>query len=71
LAEAMIRDGRMPSPFEARADNEKRRRIAQEKRAARPSEPRRKAQREAEHAVFCRAWEAEPRRWTTQADNHR
>jgi hypothetical protein len=51
----------MPSPLEARAENEKRRRIAQEKPAARPSEQRCKAQREAEHAVFCRAWKAERR----------
>jgi hypothetical protein len=61
LAEAMIRDGRMPSPLEASAKYEERRRIAREKRAARPSEQRRKAEREAERAAFWRAWEARRR----------
>jgi hypothetical protein len=61
LAEAMIRDGRFPSPSEARAQYEERRRIEREKRAARPSEQRRRAQRGAEMEVFRRMWGAERR----------
>jgi hypothetical protein len=51
----------MPSPQQARAEHEERRRIAREKRAARPSEQRRKAQREAEMEVCRHMWEAERR----------
>jgi hypothetical protein len=66
LAEPMIRDGRMPSPLQARAMHEERRRIARKKRAARPSEKRRWAQRETEMEVFHRAWEADRRDKETQ-----
>src|ERR1700677_335043 len=59
LAEAMIRDGRMPSPGEARADAEERRRVEREKRAKRPSEQKRKAEREAEREASRLRWETE------------
>ena len=45
LATAMIRDGRMPSPEQARAEHEERRRVAREKRQQQPSEIRRREER--------------------------
>ena len=61
LAEAMIRDGRMPSSEEARAQAQERRRIEAEKRARRPSEQKRQAEREARDAAMKRRWELERR----------
>jgi hypothetical protein len=58
LAEAMIRDGRMPSPKEARAQAQERRRVEREKRA-KPSEIRRREARAAERAAWGRLWEAQ------------
>ena len=48
LAEAMIRDGRMPDPETARTEARELRRAAREKRDKRPSEQKRRAVREAE-----------------------
>ena len=45
LAEAMVRDGRMPTPEQARAEHEERRRVAREKRQQLPSEIRRREER--------------------------
>jgi hypothetical protein len=61
LAEAMIRDRRIPSPDEARAQAEKRRRTEREKRAKRRSQIKRKAEREARDAAWRRYIEAERR----------
>jgi hypothetical protein len=57
LAEAMIRDGRMPSPAEARATTAPRKRAEQEKKAA--LKQKCKAQREASHEAFRLAEETE------------
>jgi hypothetical protein len=70
LAEAMIRDGRMPTPEQAKAEADERRRVETERakrqrqqRATRPSELRRRAQRnakrEAEREASRLSWEAE------------
>jgi hypothetical protein len=63
LAEAMIRDGRVPSPAEARAEaearlpeDEKRRRIAREKRAKQPAQIKRSAERQAAREAVHEAW---------------
>jgi hypothetical protein len=66
LAEAMIRDGRMPSPAEARAQANERRRIEREKRAKQPSEQKRQAQRHATDEAFQRSMEAESEEWGAQ-----
>ena len=59
LAEAMIRDGRMPDPETARAEASERRRAARKKRDKRPSEQKRKAAREAEREASRLKWETE------------
>jgi hypothetical protein len=70
LAEAMILDGRMPTPEQAKAEADERRRAETERaqrqrqqRATRPSELRRRAQRnakrEAEREASSLSWEAE------------
>ena len=46
LATAMIADGRMPTPEQARAEHEERRRVAREKRQQQPSEIRRREERQ-------------------------
>jgi hypothetical protein len=66
LAEAMIRDGRMPSPQEARAQAKERRRIEREKRAKQPSEQKRQAHRNATDEAFQRHMEAESEEWSAQ-----
>jgi hypothetical protein len=58
LAEATIRDGRMPSPAEAMAEAKERRRIAREKRNRQPAVESRKAKRKAAREAFNLAWEA-------------
>jgi hypothetical protein len=61
LAEAMIRDGRMPSPLMARAEADERRREEREKRAKRPSEQRRRAEREVRTEAMRLSYETERR----------
>ena len=52
LAEAMIRDGRLPSPEAARQAREERLRRDRERRAKQPSEIRRRQQREEKRRLF-------------------
>jgi hypothetical protein len=59
----MIRDGRMPTPEEARGAAAERRRIEREKRAKRPSEQKRRTRRKAREEALRRAAEA---RWREQ-----
>jgi hypothetical protein len=63
LAEAMIRDGRMPSPERARAEADERRRVARDKRARQPAQQARQARREAEMEAFRRKMRADRREW--------
>jgi hypothetical protein len=65
LAQAMIRDGRMPSPKQARAEHDERRRIAREKRARRPAEQKRQADRQARLDAFRQKMDAE---WREQEE---
>jgi hypothetical protein len=59
LAEAMIRDGRVPTPEEARQRRKARLRREREHRSQRPSEIRRRQQREEEMQLLSASFSAE------------
>jgi hypothetical protein len=59
LAEAMIRDGRMPDPETARTEATERRRAAREKRKRQPAQIRKREEREAAREASRLAWEIE------------
>jgi hypothetical protein len=59
LAEAMIRDGRMPSPEEARKARSDRLKHDRERRAKQPSEIKRRAARAERERLISATWEAE------------
>jgi hypothetical protein len=59
LAEAMIRDGRMPTPSEALQQRKQRLKRQREQRRNRPSEIRRREQREQKMELSRLAWDAE------------
>jgi hypothetical protein len=61
LAEAMVRDGRMPTPAEAKAEADERRRLTREKRDRQPAEQKRQAQRDATEEAFRRHMDADYR----------
>jgi hypothetical protein len=58
LAEAMIRDGRMPSPEEAKQQHKSRQQRDRERRAKYPSEIRRRQQREEQERLFRASMDA-------------
>jgi hypothetical protein len=65
LAEAMIRDGRMPSPEEARKARSERLKRNRERRAKQPSEIKRRAARAERDRLWHASYEAEAKdRWT-------
>jgi hypothetical protein len=61
LAEAMVRDGRMPDPQTARAEAKERRRAERSKRDKRPSEQKRKVEREREALSLMSETESDER----------
>jgi hypothetical protein len=61
LAQAMIRDGRMPTPEEARSFRKEQLRQQRERRAKQPSEMRRRQQREEQDRLYQGEMEAESR----------
>jgi hypothetical protein len=60
LARAMIRDGRMPSPEEAKRQYDERRQRERKRRAKQPSEIRRREQREERDRLRQACWEGPP-----------
>jgi hypothetical protein len=61
LAQAMIRDGRMPTPEDAFKIRKEQRRQQRERRAKQPSEIRRRQQREEQDRLYEARWNAESR----------
>jgi hypothetical protein len=57
LAKAMIRDGRLPSPEEAKKTRKERLKRDRERRAKQPSEIRRRAERHETERLFREYWE--------------
>jgi hypothetical protein len=69
LAEAMIRDGRMPDPQTARAEASERRRIARGKRERQPAQIKRREERQAAEARQWEAWREESKaQWAEEAE---
>ena len=59
LAEAMIRDGRMPTPEEAKRQADERRNRAREKRQQQPAEIRKREQRKRDAEAIDKGWRAQ------------